>query len=296
MQGLWDTLFAPNIPDNMHIDPYTGHVTWETGISPHHIDPAPYPDAALLRPTGLEADASQRSTYTMLQPASTTSPQPESGEEVSDGAGEKRALIDVVYNAGGGYDLPAAICYANQQSTSDGSSCRATEAQRDYDSLSESERAAVYQGSRAYEDLFCDTQTGFAGVSGSTRHYRAMQGCIRRRADKQPAKPGVYPLVVIAYSKSYDPFSVTSSGLQASNVDPDNPAAFGETLSPVDISKVFDQAYVKTTMELRVVLQPAMRYCAQGCNNLQAMQAELEGSSGVITMSAAGSDMISPFG
>ena len=81
----------------MHIDPYTGFITWETGVSPYHVDSAPYPDGALDRPTGLKADFLRKDSHNMFQAIkSTTSP--------------KKQLLDIIRESYGGYTLAEQSC------------------------------------------------------------------------------------------------------------------------------------------------------------------------------------------
>lgn len=287
VQGLWDYTFKPRIPDDMHIDPYTGVITWETGISPYNIDDAPYPDPLMPRPTGLAADASQRSAYSMLQPRSLTSPQGESGasgfyEAVMDSRFEKEALLDVIFNAAGGYNLAAARCHAAGESTAPDSTCMQGTPTR-YEDLTADEVRRVYQGSRAYEDIYCQTQQGYAGVWGSQRHYRTAQGCIRGfpsagspyGTPKKPAAPGIYPISVVAYSKSHDAFG-EGSVYNASDARAEGMSTYGARLSADDVTMLNDQAYVKTTISLNVYLYPAMHYCARGCDNYEALKKGVE--------------------
>ena len=286
MQGLREYTFQPRIPDDMHIDPYTGIITWETGISPYHIDHAPYPDPAKQRPSGLAADPSHRASYTMLQPASQTSPQHESGPNVGpvvDAPSDKAAVLDVIFNAGGGYNLTAARCYAKGESTAPDSVCLQSAA--NFEDLDAEDVRAVYQGSGTYEDIYCQTQQGYAGVWGSGRHYRTAQGCIRRFPDssdathgevlKKPAAPGIYPVTVVAYSKSHDAFG-SDSFYKASEVRGNGTVAYANGLDAEDITMLHDQAYVKSTISLNVYLYPAMHYCARGCDNYAALKRDVE--------------------
>jgi hypothetical protein len=93
-------MHVPHVPDDMHIDPYTGIVTWETGLSPHHKDPASYPDPSLPRASGLEADELRRTSFQMLQPPAVSAGHAPNGAPVATDSADKQAVLDVVYNAG----------------------------------------------------------------------------------------------------------------------------------------------------------------------------------------------------
>lgn len=76
VQGAFDKEFRPtDYKDlDMHIDPYTGYITWETGVSPYHVDKSPYPDVGMPRPTGIRHDPLRAETYDMRYMSSSTSP------------------------------------------------------------------------------------------------------------------------------------------------------------------------------------------------------------------------------
>jgi hypothetical protein len=262
----------------MHIDPYTGHITWETGVSPYHSDGANYPLPDQLRPTGLEADASQRSTYTLLQPASKTDPQTEEGPEVEDSGIDYSAVLDVTYRSGGGYDLTNARCVAQGNFSVYDRECRTSPKAVSYADLTDSEKAHIYQGSRSYADLYCDSQQGYAGVWRSMRHYRTSQGCIRRIMDKPAKQPGLYPIVVIAYSKSYDGFKRSDGTSSASEVERIGIDVYASTLNPGNISTIQDQAYVKATINVNVYLYPALHYCSKECANSKSLESKIKTS------------------
>jgi hypothetical protein len=272
---LWDYIFRPRIPDDMHIDPYTGYITWETGVSPYHLDQASYPVKELLRPTGLESDASQRSTYTLLQPRSMAAPQNEMGPAVMDDIRDYQAILDVTYRAGGGYDLDSARCVAREGYAVYNETCRSSARTLSYSDLDDSEKAAIYQGSRSYSDLYCDTQQGYAGAWNSTRHYRTAQGCIRRSSNKPPKRPGVYPIVVIAYSKSYDGYKNSNGTFGADVLEKTGMSVYASGLNARKISKIQDQAYVKASINVNVYLYPALHYCAKGCKNSESLRKDI---------------------
>jgi hypothetical protein len=170
----------------------------------------------------------------------------------------------------GGYDLAAALCHISGESSAFGSACRVNNRYATYEGLTVSQKASIYQGSRSFQDIYCHTQRGFAGIAGSERQYRRMQGCIRYSPSKPPKKPGLHSVTVIAYSKSYDQFSSsTYSSARMSDRE-----AFASELGPDDWTKLHELAYVKTTIDLLVFLAPSMHYCAQECTNAAQLAAD----------------------
>jgi hypothetical protein len=186
-----------------------------------------------------------------------------------------QSILDVTYRAGGGYDLASARCVAREGYLVYNETCRSSAAAFSYSDLDVSEKAVIFQGSRIYADLYCDTQQGYAGAWNSTRHYRTAQGCIRRSANKPPKRPGVYPIVVIAYSKSHDEYKFSNGTYGADVLEQAGMSVYASGLDAAKISKIQDQAYVKASINVNVYLYPALHYCAKGCKNSESLKEEI---------------------